>query len=228
MEDNNFDINLADMNDAFDNKTFRYRINGFAYACGMKDVVVNKDSGVVFNTNGFDNLHSDNDQGYFISVNKNEYPIGKTITLSGKYNDLNFTFINYYNKEKLDTKIRDLPFSIVLIKPIEMDTYRMEIETINGMQTKFAIYKYQEFKDRTLIDDVVFYANVMDFSKILKLVKSFVYNPKLVFNVYSDLEEKHRHIYTNTDLDKAILQDKKLDKPMSKIKKIVQRLVNND
>ena len=163
MENNN--VNLADMNELFNNKTFRYRINGFAYACKMKDIGVLGDSAVLFDSDG---LTSDENKGYFISVNKNEYPTGKTVTLTGQYEDLHFTFINYYSKEKLDKKIVDLPFSIVLTKPIDSDTYRLEMETVEGMRTKFAIYKYREFKDRTLVDDVKFYANVLDFSKILK------------------------------------------------------------
>ena len=74
----------------------------------------------------------------------------------------------------------------------------------------------------------MFYANVMDFSKILKLVESFVYNPVLVFNTYNEIEKKYYHTYTYNELSKVAMQDEKLDKPMGKIKKMIKRITNND
>ena len=86
MEDNNYNVNLADMDSIFNNKTLRYRINGFACACGMKDILVTKltaiekkfwldkgpyreielDSGIIFSTRG--NKKTCEGPNYFISV----------------------------------------------------------------------------------------------------------------------------------------------------------------
>ena len=233
MENSNY-VNLAGMNEVFDNKTFRYRINGFAYACGIKDISIVKNAGTLFDTEGFNNLNvikSDN-AGYLIAVNKNEYPTGKTVTLTGQYEDLNFTFTNYrvLNKDisKIDRKILELPFSISLFKNIDKDTYHLEIETVNDMETKFTITKSRDHKNKILSSRVSFYANVLDFSKVLKLVKSFVYNPILAFNTYIEVINNKKITITNSDLNKGIMQDECLDKPMGKIKKLVRRITNND
>ena len=238
MEEKNNWANLAKMCEEFNNKTFIYRINGFAHACKINNIeiptnlvlnggkVVPGNVGVLFNTKK--SKQAGNETDYFISANSNTYPTGKTITLSGQYGDLTFSFINYYDKERLDKKIVDLPFAIYLEKKIDKYTYKFDIETVDGPKTKFTIIKYRELKDRTLYDDVTFYANVFDFSKILKLVKSFVYNPILVFNTYNEINQKYQHVYTNSELSKGIMQDESLDKPVGKIKKIVKRIINNN
>ena len=218
------------VNEIFNNKTLRYRINGFAYACKMENIEVppsfvvengeklSRSVGVLFNTTE-KKRDIDEEVHYFIATNEDHNPKCNSVTLSGQYGDLSFTFVNYYKKEKLDKKIIDLPFSISLEKKIDKDTYQFNIETVEDIRCKFKIAKYREYKSKTLYDDVVFYANVADFSKILKLVKSFVFNPVLVFNTYNEIDQNYKRIYTNHDLEKAIMQDEKLDKPVGKIKK---------
>ena len=224
MEDEKFRINLASMNEVFNNKTLRYRINGFAYACNMQNIGIMRDSGVLFDTNGF---NSKNESGYFISTSKSDNPLGKSVTISGQYNDLFFIFTNYYKNENLDKRIIDLPFLISLSKKDEKSSYNLDIETIDKARTKITIYKLWE-ADCLFYDDVSFYVNINDFSKVLKLVKSFVLNPVLVFNTYDDMRKQYKMVYKSSDLNKAIIDDENLDKPMGKIKKIVKRISNND
>ncbi len=217
------DINLANMNEILNNKTLRYRINGFARACNMQDIGVLGNSGVLFNASGFDrygNRQTSDEHSYFISLNEHDRLYGKCITLKGQYEDLSFTFINHCDRKvKLDKRIVDLPFSISLEKKIDDDTYKLDIDTIEGVRTKFSLRKYREFKNQTLHDDIAFYANVMDFSKILKIVKGFVYNPKLCFDTYDEVMREQKIVFTNNMLNKMVMQDEKLDKPMSKVKK---------
>ena len=228
MEENKFNVNLANISDVFNNKTFRYRINGFAHACHMHDIGVFSNSSVLFNCEGFSKLgnkKTSEEHSYFISTSASNSQKGKSITLSGQYNDLIFSFINYYNKEKLDKKIIDLPFFISLIRTIDEITYKFTMETVDGARTKFMIIKSREFKNETLHDDIVFYANVNDFSEILKLVKSFIYNPKLVFDTYNEMMQQQHIVFTNNMLNKMAMQDTKLDKPVGKIKKIVKKII---
>lgn len=231
MEEDVFNNNLADINEIFNNKTLRYRINGFAYACNMHDIGVVGDSGVLFNSEGFSRLcnkrNKKQEHSYYISVSRDDNSKRKSVTLSGHYDDLFFTFVNYYNKERLDKKIIDLPFFISLQKIVDDETYEFIIKTVNDKQTQFSMTKYTEYKGRILHDDFFFYANVMDFSEILKLVKSFVYNPKLGFDAYNEIMEKQHIVFTNNMLNKMAMQDTKLDKPVGKIKKIVKRITNN-
>lgn len=227
MEEIIYDVNLSGMNEIFNNKTFRYRINGFAHACGMKNIGVLGNSGVLFSAKGYNKYVNDtNELGYFIAINEDDYVSCKKVGISGHYEDLNFVFTNYYQKEKLDKKIVDLPFYIFLTKKINDDTYDLVIKTDDGKRTQFKISKYRDLKDRTIYDHVIFYANVTDFSTILKLVKSFVFNPILVFNTYNEIQHKYKAVYTNNDLDKGIMQDEKLDKPVKGIKKLVKKIIN--
>ena len=227
MEKNN-NVNLAAMNEIFNNKTFEYRINGFARACNMHNIEVLRNSGVLFNTK----KKNDDIKYYIVASTGGKSEKGYGVTLSGYYGDLSFTFTNYRNLNKdiirIDRKILELPFSISLFKNIDKDIYHLEIETINGMETKFTITKSRDLKNKILSSKVSFYANVLDFSKILKLVKSFVYNPILVFNTYNEVINSKKITITNSDLNKAILQDENLDKPVSKIKKKIKNIIGNN
>ena len=224
---------LAKMNSFFNNKTLKYRINGFAHACKMDDIDVT--SNIV--VNGSDNFgvlfsskknKKNNDcPDYYITVstNKGDYR-GKAIDLNGYYDDLNFSFINYHNfKDNLNRKICEIPFCINLTKTIDKDTYILHTETINGMETKFSITKSREYKDKTITSNMTFYANVLDFSQILKLVKSFVYNPKLVFTTYNEVINSKKIVLNNNDINRGIMQDKSLDKPIGKIKKKIKSII---
>ena len=226
MEEENLNNNLALIDEVFNNKTLSYRINGFAHACGMQNINVVKNAGVIFSTAKRNGLQKEDNQfEYFISVNKNN---NKNSTISGNYGDLNFTFTNFHDKENLNRRILEIPFSILLIKPIDNDTYYFRIESIKKEDTRFEITKYREYKNGTVSSNVHFNANILDFSKILKLVKSFVYNPKLVFDTYNDIKEQKKVVFATNNVNKAIMQDEKLDKPMGKIKKFVKRITNND
>ena len=245
MEENNFKVKLSDMDTVFDNRTLRYRINGFAHACKMEDVEVIKNiainkpywlnsgvyeehrvnSAVVFSTKG--NKRTCEGPNYFIAVNKKDKgEFGKNITLTGHYNDLSFSFVNYYEKQKNDHKVHELPFKISLAKLIENDNYLLDIETVNGIEKRVTFSKYREHKKRTISYKHTFYVNIQDFSKVLKLVKAFVYNPSLVFATYNEIMENKKMVLTGNDFDKAIMQDKQLDEPVGKVKKIVRKVVS--
>ena len=111
------------------------------------------------------------------------------------------------------------------MKTIDQDIYGLNIETIDRLRTKFVIHKTRELKSNFLYDEVVFYANVLDFSTILKLVKSFVYNPVLVFNTYSEINEKYKTVLKTSDLNKGIMQDENLDKPVNGIRKKIKSII---
>lgn len=208
MKNKDFDVNLAVINENFNNKTLRYRINGFAYACNIID---------------FKNANEEES----IKVSKNINPLGTSITIGGEYNDLNFFFTNYYRKEKLDKKILDLPFSILLTKNVDKDLYGLNIETISGKKTQFVIYRYCLTVDnQTICDDVRFVSSISDFSQVLKLIKNFVDNPITVFNTYNDIACKYERYFDKDDLEKGIIEDEYLDKPNGKIKKLCKKLKN--
>ena len=241
MEENIFNVNLADMDSVFNNKTLRYRINAFAYACKMEDIKVMKNisvknggsydeggSGVIFSTDGFKgNKRTCEGPNYFIAVNKyDKGEFGKNIVLSGHYDNLSFSFINYYDNKKLNRKVVELPFKISLAKLIDNDNYKLDIETVNGYETKITFSKYREHKKRTISYTHDFYVNILDFSLVLKLVKSFAYNPELVFASYNEVLNNKKITFTNADMKKGIMQDNNLEKPIGKVKKIFKTIID--
>ena len=244
MEEKDFKVKLSDMDTIFNNKTLRYRINGFAHACKMDDVEVIKNiavnkpfwlesgpyeehtvnSGVIFSTKGKKTCEGPN---YFIAVNKNDKgDFGKNITITGHYDDLNFSFVNYFDSKKLDKKVCELPFKISLAKLVGNDNFVLNIETVNGIETKITFSKYREHKKRTISYTRSFYVNILDFSNVLKLVKAFVYNPNLVFDIYNEVIDNKKIVFTGSDFKKAVMQDEKLDKPVNKVKKLVKNIVD--
>ena len=232
MEEEKKYIALEALREDFSNKTLSYRIHGFSVACDMEaDVKVFNNSGVIFSSAGLSSYNRDkksDEPAYFIAVSdtKNNNH-GSGVTISGNYSDLSFSFTNYYAKEdyeKLDKKIREIPFDIILSKTIEYEkagneAYELKISTIQGIWTKFTINKSYEFKNKTISANEEFYANVLDFEDILKLVKAFVFNPKLFFMTYNEEVRKKKIVLSTPALKKGIMQDEKLDKPAEKIMK---------
>ena len=47
MHENNWQVDLSNISSEFNNETMRYRINGFAYSCGMNDIDVISNAGVL-------------------------------------------------------------------------------------------------------------------------------------------------------------------------------------
>ena len=210
MEENNFEFDIASLSKNFDNKTLRYRINAFVYACNIR-----------LDPN---DIKADDKR---IRVSENNTPFGKSITIGGEYKDLNFFFANYYENEKLDKKIIDLPFSILLTKYGEKELYGLNIETINGKKTEFVIYRNNyTIGEQALHNNVRFVSNIIDFSQVLKLIKNFVDNPKIVFDTYNDIACKYECYFTKEDLEKGIMEDENLDKPTGKIRKLCKKMRN--
>ena len=207
MEENNYNVDLAEISEDFNNKTLRYRINAFAYACNMEDI---------------DNKN--------FKVSKHINALGTSIILGGEYQDLHFNFTNYYKKEKLDKKIIDIPFGLSLTKKVNQDLYGLNIDTDNGKKTQFTIYRYCSMNNpdkETICDDVRFVTNIVDFSQVLKLIKAFVSNPKLVFDTYNEINYKFERFYKQDDFEKGIIDDEKLDKPTGKLKNLVKKVKNS-
>ena len=249
MKEKNDNRNISNMDSIFNNKTLRYRINGFAHACRMDDIEVHKvvsvknpywlgtidnhvkgyeeelNSAVIFSTQ--ENKRTCEGNNYFVAVNKNDDgEFGKNVILSGHYDDLSFQFINYYGNKKLDRKVMEIPFKISLAKLIDNDNYKMDIETVNGIETKITFSKYREHKKRTISYKRDFYVNICDFSDVLKLVKSFVYNPELVFGIYNEIMDKKKVLLSTVDMRKAIMQDASLDKPVGKVKTLIKKIID--
>ena len=211
--------------DEIDSKTLAYRIDGFLYACNytLKEDA-HEQVWKIFEKQyeNIVNFDQNDEKKLNILVKKQIDPKrGNYIMLKGESDDLMFVFNNYYGKKKIDKKIMEIPFDIVLIKKFNDMEYQMILGTNVDKEVRFTVIKNNEKK-------IVFYANIFDFSKILKLVKSFVKNPDVVFNTYSEVISEKRISFTNTDVNKVIENDKNLDKPASKLMKKIKIRLNYD
>ena len=211
--------------DEFNSKTLSYRINGFIKACNMnlENSVCNKD--ISTHRLEYDKLEYVNNENnkiqYTINLTKNTSDDAK-VSLVGKYDDLSFSFINYIDEDEHYNKIRELPFRLSLTNEFDGFKYDLEINTISKYRTKFIIRKG---KEEMLIPYIIsFQANILDFSLVLKLIKSFVINPDLVFTSYSDVMNKKNPTITCSDLGKGIVEDESLNEPVKGIKKIIRSL----
>lgn len=204
-----------------DSKTLEYRINSFIKACGinLENGIITKD--ISSNKLEYANIKC-NEENYSINFYRTfSYELGSGFTLLGEYQDLELSFINYYKKDKNKKKINNLPFKISVDKKIDDCSYTLDI-TGNKNRVKFIISMN---KAKSMLPSVIsFYANVLDFGVILRLVNAFVTNPELVIDSYSEVIKKNSACFTNTDLYKGVSQDNSLDEPVEGIKKFVRTL----
>lgn len=222
---------LSKMNEVFNNKTLKYRINGFAKACRI-EVPIDTDKG---NQTCLFYKGKDKDEKYFIAIGGS--PDG--IKLSGYYGDLNFTFVNYYNKQDdLDANIVDLPFDIVLFK-----TFRKGDETIEDslnyahntdgkvLNIDNLVYRLtisgrdcicvtveesREDRSKTFLHTTTFYTDNKDFSDILKLIKLFIVSHELLLLNIDKIMRTRVNVFSDEEFDTLLMEDNRLDKPYTK------------
>jgi hypothetical protein len=209
-------------------KTLEYRLNGFIYACNM-----NLEEGIYTKCISSNRLPYINKKREDVKINYNinfalghDREKGNNTIFIGKYNDLNLYFINYYNKDRNKDRVNEIPFQITLGKMYRDYTYQIDIRSVNESRIKIAVKR--DKKTEMFPSVVSFTVNVNDFGKILKLVKSFVYNPELVFITYDEVVNRKELLFTVKDLNAGLVEDEKLDKPLSKTGKILKKLINND
>lgn len=206
-------------------ETLKYRFNKFVYACGMdlSDTLWDKDISST-RLSYIYKRKKDENINYDIKFARNyDQEYGPNFILIGEYNDLKLMFANYYEKDKRKDVVNEIPFRIVLSKKYKDATYQMEIMTTSNIRNKFLIKKNKE--SDMFPNVVVFQANIFDFGQILKLVKSFVYNPELVYRVYDEKINSKEVILSNSDLNAALVVDEKLDKPIRGIQKIIKKII---
>ena len=211
--------------DELNSKTMEYRINNFIYACGF-DLNNDKCEKTMFKfENGYQHglIFNRDEENECVFLAKRKYDSKRKdyLYMEGRRKDLEFVFNNYYGKKKIDKRVIDLPFDIYLKKKINDDEYKLIINTLTGIENKFVISKNDN-------QELCFYANILDFSKILKIVKSFVINPEFVLNAYIETRNEKRISFVYSELNKAIETDDKFEKPGNKFVKKLRMITNND
>ncbi len=226
MEEYNYCDEMKDQYkiEELESETLKYRINKFMYACGMdltessweKDISTTR---LPYIYKKMDDEAINYDVRFARSYDREK---GKCFILIGKYNDLNLMFINYFDKDKRKNRVNEIPFHILLSKNYGA-AYQLEIRSTSSTHAKFFVKKNIPFD--MLPNVVVFQADVKDFGQVLKLVKSFVHNPALVFKIYDAQINSKEVVLTNKDLSSALVVDENLDKPLSGVQKVIKKII---
>lgn len=211
-----------------DSKTLEYRFDMFLLAC-TNDLTVLENSKPVQCTgdNGlpYVNKSKNNDEEKYninFCLNYN-HTRGKSVVLMGMYNSLNLMFINYCDSDKRKNEINELPFHIKLGETFDDVHYEMEIKGEPKEHTKFILKKYHN--DTEYFNSLVFYANIVEFGDILKLVNSFVKDPKTIYERYNKTIDNKKIMITYNDLkNNFISSEDTLCEPVKGLKKITKKL----
>ena len=196
-----------------DSKTLSYRINGFLYACNM-DLENGNIGGTIDNGKIICSIKKNEDGVFEVMINVIEgdhFNHERELVLKGNYNNINFLFSNKYDKNTMKNKILEIPFNINLKK----DKYILTVNSVFEERVEFYLEEVNDNYSR----HIHFYANISNFEDILRLVATFVNNPKEVFDNYNNIMEAKKIVFTNTDVKKGLIFDKELEKPVNKLVK---------
>lgn len=213
--------------DELKSKTLSYRIDGFTLACRLD--LSNSICEKLVSPNFLPYINKkmvEDETNYNINFARGYDNNGKYFIMLGKYNELNILFKNYFDEDKNLKKINNLPFEISLGEIYNDFAYQLKIISEDGMRAKFEVTKSKE--GESLSQNLYFYGNIMHFSRILRIVRSFRDNPEIVFKTYNDEMKKQKIVFTSNILDKMAEKDETFDEPTGKKGKILKKLLNND
>ena len=193
-------------------KTLIYRIDSFIEACNMDLENCYLDKEISSTMVPYINAHSDEEENKY-SVNFSYHydrEKGKQYTLLGKYHDLTFYFINYYDKDKNKNKINEIPFTMSLDKIFKKFGYALKIESANGSIIRVILIKYRN--GEKLHNKISFVSNIKSFDDVFGIIESFVSNPKLLFNTYNEIMSKKDVVFSAKEFRKPQELTEKVEK----------------
>ena len=183
--------------------TISYRINNFLYACN-----INMEDGVnksIVNSDAYKMARKELDNNNYIEIsflNNDSKNDNKSFILEGKVNDLAFSFINNYDVSVMKEAVKELPFNINITKYYNDFEYNLKMESVDKKRVFFRIHR-KHINNNMLNSQQAFYANILDFSKILRTIKSFNNNPWAFYKtsediLYNEIDAR----FTNTQINK--------------------------
>ena len=174
-----------------DSTTLSYRINGFINACNMdlSNSLCTKEISLMF-LPYINKQHDDEKLKYSVNFARGyDASRGPYFIMTGKYNDLEFAYINYYSKDRNKKKLNEIPYRISLSKAYNDATYLLNIEAGKGVKPRFDVTMNKETE--TLPIKVTFDSSIREFEVVLNTVKLFTINPEQVFDLYCGNVEKN-------------------------------------
>ena len=192
MEENVLYGKLSDVCNCNKNTIIADRVNSFAQTCGMKEFKLSKVRGTDIRT-----------------ISGNLYPESKSpdffINSREIVDELGNDFLNYYNRDELY-----LPFILILNKAAGNDEYVFLIQSVSDEDIMFSITKNYFRRSNIAIDICTFYYKTKDFKDVLRIIRTFVYNPEFAFVTYKTIYDNKmpkKIEFNREDLDGTIMHD---------------------
>lgn len=176
--ENKSNVNLAAIDSAYYNETMRYRINGFAEACGMKDIE--------FVPNSCEAIKKDEEgrEIYNITSEHINGSIVRFYNIIGHYYNLCFSFANVLrpgDQELLNKKNHYLKFIVLLDRFIDECEYKL---TIHPYYFHYVIQFERINESRGITDNAMLNAHIRDIDKLFKIIKLYQANPPQFFELF--------------------------------------------
>lgn len=212
--------------DELDNPTLYYYLQGFLDACDINvlegDYVNNYIEGEEYRSYLL-KKHSEDDLNYSIEIFRGSANKKDVFMLKGKYNDLDFTFYNFYHAKKLNEEIKQIRFSVNLEKKVNKNNYSMIAESIKG-KTKFILLREPDNND-DFSDQICFYSNRDDFENTFGIIESFVQNPEFVFFAYKRIINSKSIVLNGKEIDFVKNNE---DLLVTNQGKVLKKVLNNE
>lgn len=204
--------------------TLYHQLDMFLNACGM-EIHEGGYSGLHEGSNGlkfvFKNYKSD-DVKYHFEISRNLAIKEDSLSFHGEYNDLIFSFDNYYKKGKLDDDIKPVPFMIQLRKEIKNKTYYITIRYV-GNKLEYELIQNIDIGEDIISKHVRFFTHRNDLDSSFEIIHLFAINPEALYSAYeSELYNKHV-LFSGKDVN-SIQSD---DLLVTKSGKCLKKAINN-
>ncbi len=198
----------------------KHRIDGFVYACNMvldDGECIKKDDNLLINK-------SLNRDGYNYNIDFSkcyDFQSNPYFVVQGTYNNLSLLFVNYYKNSRNILEAFEMPFSIYLKHEYDGYLFIINVSVTTDGNVCFEIKKTKE-EERS----ITFYIK-NDFSKVLKMIKSFTINPTKLFNRVCEIMQKKRIMFNDNEVGSLMINDKNLDLDESDFVKKIKMIINN-
>ena len=174
-----------------------YQLDMFINACNMF-ILKGGYSGLREGSKGYKCVykdHVDEKIKYHFEITRNKSIMDDSLGFSGTYNDLEFSFDNYYKTRKIGNDIWSIPFVMQLRKEIGNKTYSIIIGTLNG-KTQYNLTQIIDTSKEQIFKHVDFYSKRDDLESSYDIIHAFAEDPERLFNTYEE-RMHYKTVYFN-------------------------------
>lgn len=206
------------------NDSLYYQLDMFISACNM-NIYKGGYSGLREGNKGLKFVFKDyqgDDVKYHFEITRNLAIEDDSLSFRGEYNDLNFSFDNYYKKSKLDDDIKPIPFMIQLKKEINNKSYYMAIRYV-GSKLEYELIQNIDIGKEIISKHVRFLTHRNDLESSFEIIHLFAINPEALYSAYES-ELYYKNVFFSGKDVNSIQSD---DLLVTKSGKCLKKAINN-